>query len=161
MANRVLIVDDDERQTILLAHLLENLGWRTRVAHCAKEAIRLIRDNPKTVDALLLDFWMPVTNGWELSRELIAIDAGFADKVIFVTAGKESTILQMRSQLRAPVLAKPIDPAELARELSRITGPAVALPSAGEPVVVFTKKKQPAAPPADELPPKQEARSRS
>ena len=131
MGNRVLIVDDDERQAGLLASLLESLGWRTRVANCAQEAVGLIRDNPEAVDALLLDFWMPVTNGWELSRELIAIDSSFADKVIFVTAGKESTILQMRSQFRAPVLAKPIDSEELVQELGRITSPAVALRPGG------------------------------
>jgi len=160
VANRVLIVDDDERQASLLASLLESLGWQTRVAGCAKEAVGLIRDNPKAVDALLLDFWMPVTNGWELSRELIAIDPRFADRVIFVTAGKESTILQMRSQLRAPVLAKPIDPEELARELGRMTAPATPLPSPQDPVVVFKRKKPSAGPPVDDQPPEREARSR-
>jgi two-component system, OmpR family, response regulator len=159
VANRVLIVDDDERQADLLARLLESLGWQTCVAHCASEAVGLIRDNPKGVDALLLDFWMPVINGWELSRELMAIDSRFADKVIFVTAGKESTILQMRSHLRAPVLAKPIDPEELTRELRKITGPAAALP-VRDPVVIFTKRRQPAVPPVDD-PTKREARSRS
>jgi CheY-like chemotaxis protein len=159
VTKRVLIVDDDARQAGLLASLLESLGWQTCVAHCAKEAVGLIRDDPKRIDALLLDFWMPVTNGWELSRELIAIDSSFADKVIFVTAGKESTILQMRSHLRAPVLAKPIDPEELTRELSRITGSAETLP-VRDPVVVFTKRKPSAVSPVDD-PTKREARSRS
>jgi two-component system, cell cycle sensor histidine kinase and response regulator CckA len=154
-----LIVDDDARQAGLMATLLESLGWQTCVAHSANEAVGLIRDNPKGVDALLLDFWMPVTNGWELSRELTAIDSRFADKVIFVTAGKESTILQMRSHLRAPVLAKPIDPEELTRELRRITGSAQALP-VRDPVVIFKKRKQSAVPPMDD-PAEREARSRS
>lgn len=127
VAKRVLIVDDDDRQAKLLADLLHGKGWETSVANSAGEAVNLVRTSPKEWDALVLDIFMPAVNGWELLRDLASVRADLSEKVVFVTAARESTVQQMRSQTKAPVLTKPIVPSELIGELSRITG----LPTSG------------------------------
>ena len=62
-ARRVLVVDNEEADRQLLAHVLEPLGFELRLAAGGAEALEILRDWP--AEALLLDLAMPGLDGWQ------------------------------------------------------------------------------------------------
>ncbi len=65
---RVLVVDDNQDNTLLMRHLLSTRGYEVSTASSAKEAEELLsRGLP---DLILLDVVMPGKSGYELCREL-------------------------------------------------------------------------------------------
>lgn len=64
----ILVVDDHEEITDLVADALIDEGYRVRVAHDGASALRAIRREPP--DLLLVDIAMPVMRGDELLRRL-------------------------------------------------------------------------------------------
>lgn len=69
-ARRVLVVDDDLENAQVMAEVLSEEGYETRVAHDGREARDLW--SRETFDAALLDAIMPDVSGWELARQLRA-----------------------------------------------------------------------------------------
>src|SRR5690349_12627784 len=67
-AATVLCVEDEEPQLQLRKLLLESGGFRVLAAQSGKQALDLFRNN--TVDAVILDYFMPGMNGLVLAREL-------------------------------------------------------------------------------------------
>jgi signal transduction histidine kinase/CheY-like chemotaxis protein/purine-cytosine permease-like protein len=62
-ARRVLVVDNEEADRQLLAHVLEPLGFELRLAAGGAAALEILRDWP--AEALLLDLAMPGLDGWQ------------------------------------------------------------------------------------------------
>jgi CheY-like chemotaxis protein len=80
----VLVVDDNETNLKLARIVLEEADFEVLVAESAEEARRLL--GLYTVQVVLMDVQMPVTNGLELTRELRA-DPRFADlPIVALTA---------------------------------------------------------------------------
>ena len=67
-ARRILIVDDDEALTGALAPLLRSEGYRVRSAADGEEGIRLASEDPP--DLILLDFMMPLKNGFDFCGDM-------------------------------------------------------------------------------------------
>ncbi len=61
---RVLIVDDDDRNTYALSSYLEMLDMKISLANNGEEAIGYLREN-NAPDIMLLDMMMPVMDGYE------------------------------------------------------------------------------------------------
>jgi CheY-like chemotaxis protein len=65
---RIMIVDDNEDAADLLSTLLEQHGNTTRVAHDARDALRIAEEF--TPDLAVLDIGLPEIDGYELARRL-------------------------------------------------------------------------------------------
>jgi CheY-like chemotaxis protein len=66
--SRVLIVDDNEDASELLAETLSNAGYETAVAYDGPEALRSAAASPP--DVALIDIGLPVMDGYELAARL-------------------------------------------------------------------------------------------
>ncbi len=68
MAEKILIVDDEEDTVKLIAMLLEKRGFETIEAFSAEDALRkAYRHQP---DLALLDIMMPDMDGWEICKRI-------------------------------------------------------------------------------------------
>jgi PAS domain S-box-containing protein len=66
----ILIVDDEESLRTLLASALAQKGYRTATAATGLEAIGLLSDPAREIDAMLLDLNMPGATGVEVLRAM-------------------------------------------------------------------------------------------
>ncbi len=67
-SRRILIIDDDDALTGALVPLLQDEGYRVRCAADGDEGIRLASEEPP--DLILLDFIMPLKNGFDVCGDL-------------------------------------------------------------------------------------------
>ncbi len=65
----VLIADDEERITSLIADFLKAAGINSIIAHDGDEALRLIKSGKKA-DLAIIDIMMPGLDGWALTKEI-------------------------------------------------------------------------------------------
>ncbi|GAA1780220.1 response regulator transcription factor [Nostocoides veronense] len=79
---RVLVVDDEQNLTELLAMALRYEGWDVRTAGTGTEAVRAAREFAP--DAVVLDMMLPDFDGMEVLRRMRADDANVP--VLFLTA---------------------------------------------------------------------------
>ena len=64
----ILVLDDEERVTQLLALLLGKSDYKTSVATTPREGMRILRD--EQVDLLVVDIFMPKVSGLDVIRRL-------------------------------------------------------------------------------------------
>jgi two-component system sensor histidine kinase/response regulator len=81
---KILIVDDQPINVLLLQRCLEREGISTAGAHDGAEALALVAQEPP--DLILLDVMMPDIDGIEVCRRLQASEATRHIPVIFITA---------------------------------------------------------------------------
>lgn len=116
MAEKVLLVDDDEKLRNLLKEYLEGYGYKvlTLVDGAAvPEAIE-----SQSPDIVILDIMMPVKDGLDVLRE---IRMTFAIPVIMLTAKGEAADRIVGLELGADdYLPKPFDPRELLARIKAV-----------------------------------------
>jgi two-component system, OmpR family, response regulator len=83
---RVLVVDDEENISYLVASAMRLEGFATTVAATGREAIAAVEDTRP--DLIILDVMLPDLDGFEVLRRLR--EAGRREPVIFLTA-KDAT----------------------------------------------------------------------
>jgi PAS domain S-box-containing protein len=105
----VLVVEDEPAVRELTARMLRNLGYSAATAASGPEALEIIEAGAP-VDLLLTDIRMPVMQGPELARRVLAQRPGV--KVLLMT-GYASDVPSAGAP-RLSVLAKPFDSATLA-----------------------------------------------
>lgn len=117
---KILIVDDDARNTFALASYLEIHNAETEIAKDGLEAITRLKEGLKP-DLILLDMMMPVMDGYETLEALQENTEYKKIPVIAVTAkamkGDEE---RCRSAGAWDYLAKPVDLKLLIEKISRI-----------------------------------------
>jgi len=115
----VLLADDDENLCANVKDILEDRGYRVKVAHDGGMAVEQARKN--NFDIMLLDLKMPVLNGLEA---YLAIRDFRPDVVAIMITGYQqetSKLAQQALQENAYIcLEKPIDMVELVVLLERI-----------------------------------------
>jgi phosphoserine phosphatase RsbU/P len=79
----ILVVDDMPTNIILLAHMLEKLGYGVRKATSGKKAIEAI--NTMLPDLILLDINMPDMDGYEVCKILKSQESTCEIPIIFVS----------------------------------------------------------------------------
>ena len=83
--HRVLVVEDNETNTLITCALLDALGIEAATAGNGREALDLYEAaEPGRFDAILMDMQMPVMDGCEAARAIRALDARIP--IIAVTA---------------------------------------------------------------------------
>jgi DNA-binding response OmpR family regulator len=116
VAERILLVDDDDALAGLVAEYLGPLGYAVEHASTAAEGRRRLRASP--FDALLLDVMLPDGDGFELCRELRAASDV---PILMLTARGQDEDRIVGLELGADdYLPKPFNPRELLARLRAV-----------------------------------------
>ncbi len=83
MANRILIIDDEQLLLDLLTHLLTKIGYEADQALDSREAAGKLKD--RKYDAVFLDMKMPLMDGKELYLKIQERFPDLAKRIIFIT----------------------------------------------------------------------------
>ncbi len=112
MAQRVLVVDDDQQIVRLVRSYLEQAGMTVLMAYDGETAMHVIKK--ERPDLIILDLMLPGHNGWEITRWLRA-DAHLADiPILMLTAKVEDADKITGLELGADdYLTKPFNPLEV------------------------------------------------
>ncbi len=116
---RILIVDDEDMVSSVLAQGLERLGYEVACCISADEALEVMREAPDNWDMVITDQIMPGMSGQELALRLraefpalpIILCSGYSDPV---------TELGLDEEEVDHVLVKPIDTGHLAETVRRV-----------------------------------------
>jgi DNA-binding response OmpR family regulator len=117
--SRVLVIEDDEAISTVLALTLVDEGYSVRQAGDAAEALAILR--VWRPDAILLDVELPGPDGWTFRREQRALPGAASVPVVVVSASHRLTA-PSPELIPAAVLPKPFDLDDLLATLSRLTG---------------------------------------
>ena len=127
---RILVVDDDVRNTFSMTVLLERGQAEVTVAESGAEAIAILERTPE-IDVVLMDIMMPVMDGYDTIRAIRLIDRFKSLPIIAVTgkatAGERERCIDAGANEHVP---KPVDTAELFAALKRCAPVAAARPAA-------------------------------
>lgn len=109
MAEKILVIDDEEYTVQLLGLLLERRGFEVYKAYGAEEGLRkAYRHQP---DLVLLDIMMPDMDGWEVCKRLREMSDV---PIIFLTARAEGRDVVKGLEIGADdYIVKPYDNEEL------------------------------------------------
>ena len=120
---RVMIVDDNVDAADSLAQLLALDGHRTLSVYAADQVLRSVRSFAPEI--VLLDIGLPLTDGYEVARQLRALPGGAAMKLVALTgygqAGDRDKALAAGFDAH---LVKPVDLAALERIMAWHVPPA-------------------------------------
>jgi signal transduction histidine kinase/CheY-like chemotaxis protein len=110
--HRVLVVDDEP---LACASLYRTLSRSFDVVpHTSpRHALGVVKAGER-FDAVLCDLMMPEMSGADFHRELLRLDAGLADRVVFLTGGAFTDgAREFLEQVQSPRLHKPFEPRQL------------------------------------------------
>ena len=118
---RILIVEDQQENWMVLERLLANAGFRVRVAENGAQGVKEFREwRPQFI---WMDLRMPVMDGVEATRRIRACEGGHEVKIAAVTA---SGYASERSEILAggmdDYVRKPYRPAEIFECMARHLG---------------------------------------
>lgn len=118
-SKRILVVDDEQMNRIVLPDLLESMGYDSLVAADGYEALEIYQREKDSIDLIILDFMMPELNGKETFLKLLEIDS---DVQVIVASGfsENEDIEQMKEKGLAGVLRKPYRTTDLERVLKEL-----------------------------------------
>ncbi len=116
-AHRILIVDDDERERLIISSIATGLGYVTETARDGEQALERLGAQP--FDVIVTDLMMPRLDGCGLLRQLL--ERGDLTPAIVLTGfGNMDKAVSVVHDLRAFwFLEKPAQPAALATLLER------------------------------------------
>ena len=116
----VLVVDDEEVLRELCRDLLTTCGYHVILATNGEEGVELYRELRSDIDVVLMDLTMPVMNGYDASRALIAIDK---DAKIIIASGYDSgsSSDKLKSSEISAFIEKPYRLDELKEVIARVT----------------------------------------
>ena len=106
---KVLIVDDSKAIREIEKKYLEELGFEVLEAGNGKEALKILEENPD-IKLILLDWHMPVMNGYEFLLKLRANPTWSDIKVMMVTReNQQKSIIDAIMAGANEYLMKPFD----------------------------------------------------
>jgi signal transduction histidine kinase len=109
---RILVVDDEELNRILLSTNLLESGYTVETAEDGQQALQMLRAQP--FDAVLLDLIMPRMDGYQVLAEMKQDAALRRTPVIVISSSDEmGSIVRCIEMGATDYLAKPFDPALL------------------------------------------------
>ena len=121
MSALVLIVDDNDTNSYLLAFFCGRLGLRTRTVSSGTLALEAAQ--AERPDLVLLDLHMPLMDGYETAERLHALPGLAAVPIVAVTANTGVPRDRLARACFAGCLAKPIDTDSFPAEILRHLGP--------------------------------------
>lgn len=122
---KVLIVDDNDNNRMILERMLEILQIACVHAKNGLEAVLLIEKRDEHFDAVLMDYHMPFMNGLETAkqiREVLKLDEEDLPIVLLNSSADDATVLKGCEELKINYrLMKPIKLNDVFLSLSRLT----------------------------------------
>ncbi len=122
--NRVLIVDDNANNRLILQQMLAYKNIKTEMAANGLEAIQLLMNGEK-FDMILMDYHMPILSGLETIekiKQLYINQQEFIPLIVLHTSSEESEVLSSFTQdEKSFCLLKPIKSNDLYNTLKRAT----------------------------------------
>src|SRR5687767_12331654 len=116
MAERILMIDDDNRLAGMVSDYLGGAGFRVTVAGTGREGEALLKR--ETFDAVILDLMLPDADGLDLCRRL---RSSTDVPILMLTARGEPMDKVVGLEIGADdYLAKPFEPRELQARLRAI-----------------------------------------
>ena len=112
---RILIVDDEEMDRVLLSQVLHQAGHEALFAPNGNAALRIWKKSP--VDLVVTDIVMPGLDGLELIEALKEEDPWI--RVIAISGVTAKKLNEAAQAGALAILTKPVDPEELLQEISR------------------------------------------
>jgi two-component system nitrogen regulation response regulator NtrX len=109
--SRILVVDDEPDILRLVSEILEDEGYEVAMAENAKEA-RQLKESVKP-NLILLDIWMPDTDGITLLKEWVADDAMLCPVVMMSGHGSVEAAVEATRLGAYDFLEKPLSLAKL------------------------------------------------
>jgi CheY-like chemotaxis protein len=118
----ILIVDDEPEVLALTTSILRSQGYTILATGDPREALRIARSRPESLDLLLTDVVMPGMNGRELAGRLRVFRPGI--KVLFMSAYSAETVENFGIRLAPgePFVVKPFEVADLAGKVRAVLG---------------------------------------
>ena len=111
-SQKIIVVDDDPVQRMLLKMCLEGDGYEVYEAGDGTEAYLFIAKN-HDLRIVLTDLDMPVTNGFELIKKISDEETHYTYIIVLTSQEEESSLVQAFSLGADDYLAKPVRPEEL------------------------------------------------
>ena len=116
MNKRILVVDDEEIQTNIIANILEKENYIVKKAFSAEEALKVLGKNKFQV--LLVDLMMPGIGGIGLLKRVK--DEGFESNLIIMTAyGTIESAVKAMKEGAFDYITKPFSKDELLINIER------------------------------------------
>ena len=116
---RVLVVDDDLELTLIYQQLLEMHDYEVSTASDGILALKQVLNDE--VDAVLCDLRMPELEGDLFYSAVERAKPDLCHRFIFITgAAEDPKYHAFLSQVKSPVLRKPVQPAKLLEELQKL-----------------------------------------
>ena len=112
---RILIVDDEEMDRILIAEVLRDAGHDPLFAPDGRQALQIWENS--SVDLVVTDIVMPELDGLALLESLLGKDPNTPVIAISGVTAKDLNAAARKGAFA--VLTKPVDAEELLREISR------------------------------------------
>ena len=129
---RVLVVEDEQTDRLILAGIVEGMGHEVYFASDGEQAFKTYMR--MSIDVVVTDLLMPNVDGLEF---IVALKTLFPDAPIIAVSGKGPELLATAEKKGALVaLSKPVDPQELLEAISRAAPDSSALPVPKSKLVV-------------------------
>jgi CheY-like chemotaxis protein len=119
---KVLLVEDNKINELIVRKLLENSGAIVTVAENGLEALNYIKANKEEFDVVLMDIQMPVMNGYEATKRIRALNSNYAKKLPIYAITANSFQVDVEKSLENGMnghISKPIKPEILFKLLSK------------------------------------------
>ncbi len=126
---RLLVADDNDSARVVIAGLLESMGFAVHTAVSGAEALAMVRaaalgDTP--YDVVLLDWQMGALSGIDAAGAIRALGLALPPRLLMVTDyGREEVIQQAHTAGFDDVLIKPVNASVLFNTLIRLLGGSV------------------------------------
>ncbi len=120
---RVLVVDDERCLLELLKTIIEEYGAQVTAVGRAQEAITLLRANPGEYDILLSDIAMPNEDGYDLIRQVRALNPELGGQIPAIALTGYVREEQQRESFAAGFqrhIAKPVQPNQLVSMITEL-----------------------------------------
>ena len=123
----ILIVEDNETITEVLAYHVTSWGMKAVVARSAEETLQVLAERANMgkpeFDFVSLDYYLPDTNGLTLARRIIETYPNTRSKRFMLTASnKEFDKSELNDCNIETVMHKPVSPKKIKRELAIMLG---------------------------------------
>lgn len=121
MSQKILVVEDNDRNRRLMRILLKSKGYEVIEATTGEEAMNYLKDQKP--DLILMDIQLPHTDGLELTKEIKSTEATSDIPIVAVTAyamkGDRERILKAGCD---GYISKPINTREVPLVIASILG---------------------------------------
>jgi CheY-like chemotaxis protein len=112
----ILVVEDEQLLLDLLKEMLEGEGYRVLTSTDGNQAIDLYRQEQKNISLVLSDMGLPGLGGWDVLRQLRAINPGV--KVILSSGFMDTKVRQEMIQSGAKdFIQKPYMPEKVIQQI--------------------------------------------